>query len=75
MNERQQCDSEMCLEMLSWEAADHDSQPTACAMSISLSHLVAVTPLTDQFVQGFMDSLPQSSALETPEKFVNLCSL
>lgn len=50
-------------------------QPTACAMCIPLSCLVAMTPLTDQFVQGFMDSLAQSSALETPERFVNLSSL
>lgn len=80
MNERQSCDSEMCKELLSWEAADHDS-PAHGLGHVYFTLLLGCSDTTDrsicslQFVEGFMDSLPQSSALETPEKFVSLCSL
>lgn len=55
------------------------AQPTACATRVPLSYLAAMTHDTPihslQFAEGFMDSLPQPPALETPEKFVSLCSL
>lgn len=61
MNERQECDSEMSLEMLSWEAADHDS-PAHSLCHVYFTLLLGCNHPTDrsicslQFVEGFMDS-------------------